>query len=96
MHDYIIDLLKPLMPKKIESKKIRNDSDFLILRERNKKILILNPTAREIYEICDGRTVGQIINAMSSVYPSIDRKKISVDVIRCLRDMERRELLLMR
>lgn len=96
MHDYVIDVLKTLIPKKIKSKKTRKDGDFLILRERDKKIIILNSTAREIYDICDGRTVGQIIKAISSYYPKIKRKKISVDVLMCLREMERRELLLMR
>jgi hypothetical protein len=96
MHDHVINILKDITPQKTKSKKTRRDGDFLILRERDKKIVILNPTAREIYNLCDGRTAGQIIKFMSSEYPKIKRKKISVDVLRCLRDMERRELLLIR
>jgi len=96
MHDYVIEVLKGIIPKRIESKKVRKDSEFLILKERDKKILILNSTAREIYEACDGRTVGQIIKLMSLKYPNINSKKISLDVLMCLRDMERRELVVLK
>jgi hypothetical protein len=96
MEKYVIDVLKGLKPKKINVKKFRNEKDFLFLRDKAKKILVLNHTAREIYNACNGANVGKIIRAISSKYPNIDIEKISIDVLICLRDFETKGLLALR
>jgi len=96
MEKYVMDVLKELKPKKINVKKFRNEKDFLFLRDAAKKILVLNRTAREIYNACNGAKVGEIIRIISSRYPSIDIEKISIDILICLRDLERRGLLALR
>jgi hypothetical protein len=93
MENYIIDILKNLIPKKINVKKIRNEKEFLIIRERAKKILVLNTTAREIYNLCDGKNVNEIIKNLNSIYPNVNRQKLSIDTLKCLRDLERRGLV---
>jgi len=96
MEKYVIDVLKGLKPKKINVKKFRNEKDFLFLRDKAKKILVLNHTAREIYSACNGANAGKIIRTISSKYPDIDIEKISIDVLICLRDLEIRGLLALR
>ncbi|OGI12122.1 hypothetical protein A3K64_02190 [Candidatus Micrarchaeota archaeon RBG_16_36_9] len=96
MENYVIDILKELRPEKIDVKKFRNENEFLIVREKTKKILILNRTAREIYNSCRGSTVDKIISIMCMKYPNISKEKISIDTVMCLRDLERRELIALR
>lgn len=96
MHSYVIETLGELVPEKTDIKKFRDDKDFLFVRSKDKKILVLNPTARQIYGLCDGRTVGQIIRDMSSSYPNINREKLSLDTLRFLRSMEASKLIVMR
>lgn len=96
MENYVIDVLKELKPEKTDVKKLRDEKDFLFVRDKEKKILVLNHTAREIYSACNGANVGEIIRIVSSRYPNIDIEKISIDVLLCLRDLERRGLLALR
>jgi hypothetical protein len=96
MENYVIDVLKGLKPKKMDVKKLRDEKDFLFVRDKEKKILVLNHTAREIYSVCNGANVGEIIRIISSRYPNIDMEKISLDVLLCLRDLERRGLVALR
>ena len=96
MEKYVIDTLKRLIPERIDVKKFRNEKDFLFVREKSKKVLVLNHTAREIYSACNGANVNEIIRIISSKYPNIDIGKISIDVLICLRDLERRGLLTLR
>jgi hypothetical protein len=96
MEKYVIDILKKLNPEKMDVKKLRNEKDFMFVREKTKKILVLNNTAREIYNICNATTVGKIIRTMNSKYPYIGIEKISIDVLRCLRDLELRGLVELR
>jgi nucleoside-diphosphate-sugar epimerase len=96
MEKYVIDILKRLKPEKTVVKKLRNERDFLFVRDKAKKILVLNHTAREIYNACNGANVGKIIRTINSRYPDIDIERISIDVLICLRDLETRGLLALR
>jgi hypothetical protein len=96
MEKHVLDVLKELKPKKINVNKLRNEKDFLFVRDKAKKILVLNHTAREIYSACNGSKVGEIIRIISSKYPNIDIERISIDVLICLRDLETRGLLALR
>ena len=96
MEKYVLDVLKELKPKRTDVKKLRNEKDFLFVRDKAKKILVLNHTAREIYSACDGANVDEIIRIISSRYPNIDIERISIDVLICLRDLETRGLLALR
>ncbi len=96
MEKYIMDILKGLKPERTDVKKFRNEKDFLFVRDKAKKILVLNRTAREIYSSCNGASVNEIIRIISSKYPNIDIEKISIDILICLRDLERRGLLALR
>lgn len=96
MEKYVINVLKGLKPEKTPVKKLRNERDFLFVRDKAKKILVFNRTAREIYNACNGANVGEIIRTISSKYPNIDIERISIDVLICLRDLETRGLLALR
>jgi uncharacterized protein YeeX (DUF496 family) len=85
-----------LKPRRTDVKKFRNEKDFLFVRDNAKKILVLNRTARKIYSSCNGASVNEIIRIISSKYPNIDIEKISIDILICLRDLERRGLLALR
>lgn len=93
---YVIEILKGLKPKKTIVKKFRNEKDFLFVRDKAKKILVLNHTAREIYNVCNGAIVDEIIRTVNSKYPDVGKEKISIDTIMCLRDLERRGLIVLR
>lgn len=75
--------------------KFRNEKDFLFLRDKSKKILVLNNTAREIYNACNGATVDKITRMISSRYPDVGSEKIFIDTLMCLRDLERRGLVVL-
>lgn len=96
MEKYVIEILKELKPKKIDTKKFRNEKDFLFIRDKAKKILVLNRTAREIYSACNGTRAGEIIRVMSSKYLNINTEKISIDTLMCLRDLEIKGLIALR
>lgn len=93
MEDYIIEILSNIKPKKLPLIKFRNENEFLIVQENTKKVLVLNSTAREIYNLCDGKSVNEIIKSLSSLYSNVDNKKLSIDVLKCLRDLEKRSLV---
>jgi len=96
MHSFIIKTLEELVPEKTAIKKFRDDGDFFFVRGKDKKILVLNPTAREIYDLCDGRIVGEIVKVMCLNYPDIDREKMALDVLRFLRSMESSQLVVLK
>jgi hypothetical protein len=96
MHSYVIEALGGLVPEKIKIRKSRDEKEFLFVRCKDKKILVLNPTAREIYDLCDGRTVTEIVKVMCSNYPDIDREKMSLDTLKFLRSMEASELVVLK
>ena len=95
MHNYIIETLKELVPEKRQIKKLRDEKEFLFVRGKE-KILVLNPTARQIYDLCDGRTICQIVRIMCSKYPDIDREKIALDALKFLRSMEASGLVVLK
>ena len=96
MHNYVIESVEELVPEKTVVKKFRDEKEFLFIRGRDKKILVLNSTAREIYGLCDGRTISEIVDVMHSKYPDTDRGKMTLDALRFLRSMERSELIVLK
>ena len=55
-------------------------------------VLELNETAQDIVSRCDGRTVGEIIQALAKEY-DIDPQMLGVDVRETLVDLQRRKLI---
>lgn len=94
MEDYIIETLSKLKAERIRSK-IREDRDFLLALDNEKRLVIINKTGREIYNSCNNK-IENIIKKMKIVYNNVESKKISVDVIRCLRDLEHRGFVSLR
>lgn len=88
MEDYIIEILSKIHAHKI-NKRVREDNDFLLGLDSEKRLLIMNKTGKEIYNFCNNK-VENIIRKMRALYPRVSSKKISVDVLRCLRDLEHR------
>ncbi|MBN2203217.1 MAG: PqqD family peptide modification chaperone [Candidatus Aenigmarchaeota archaeon] len=95
MEDYVIDVMKSVVLEKPKVQKIREDGEFLVVRDNNKKIVILNVTGKEIYKICGGLSIGEVISKMKSEY-DVEAKKLSIDVLNFVRDMERKGLLVLR
>jgi pyrroloquinoline quinone biosynthesis protein D len=55
-------------------------------------VLELNETAQEILTRCDGRTVGEIIQALADEY-DVDSHMLAADVRETLADLQRRKLI---
>ena len=55
-------------------------------------VLELNETAQEILAHCDGRTVSEIIEALTEEY-DIDLEMLAADVRETLADLQRRRLI---
>ena len=55
-------------------------------------VLELNETAQEILAHCDGRTVSEIIEALTEEY-DIDLEMLAADVREILADLQRRKLI---
>ncbi len=55
-------------------------------------VLELNETAREILTRCDGRTVSDIIQALTEEY-DIDPQMLAIDVREILADLQQRKLI---
>ena len=55
-------------------------------------VLELNETAQEILAHCDGRTVSEIIEALTEEY-DIDLEMLAADVGETLADLQRRRLI---
>ena len=55
-------------------------------------IVELNETAHEILSRCDGRTLGEIVQALAEEYEA-DRTAIAADVHETLEDLRRRKLI---
>jgi pyrroloquinoline quinone biosynthesis protein D len=55
-------------------------------------IVELNETAQEILTRCDGRTVAEIVSALSGDY-DVDRRTLATDVRETLADLQRRKLV---
>ena len=55
-------------------------------------VLELNETAQEIVTRCDGRTVGEIIQALAQEYDA-DPQMLGADVQETLEDLQRRKLI---
>jgi len=59
-------------------------------------VLILNPTAHEIVQLCDGaRTGADILTNLSAQY-EIDAATLRDDVVECLADLLQRNLLVLK
>jgi len=55
-------------------------------------VLELNETAQDIVSRCDGRTVGEIVQALAEEY-DVDFKMLGADVRETLGDLLRRKLI---
>jgi pyrroloquinoline quinone biosynthesis protein D len=55
-------------------------------------VLELNETAQEILTRCDGRTVGEIIQALAKEY-DVDPQMLAADVQETLADLQQRKLI---
>jgi pyrroloquinoline quinone biosynthesis protein D len=55
-------------------------------------IVELNETAHEILSCCDGRTLGEIVQALAEEYEA-DSAALAVDVCETLSDLQRRKLI---
>jgi len=55
-------------------------------------VLELNETAQEIVSRCDGRTVGEIVQALAEEYDA-DPKMLGADVRDTLADLQQRKLI---
>lgn len=55
-------------------------------------VLELNETAQEILTCCDGRTVSEVVQALTEEY-NIDPQVLAADVRETLADLQRRKLI---
>lgn len=89
MQKHIINLLSSRKPSHTPLAKSRDENNFfLCIPKHFFKLVVLNSTAKEIYELCNRITVSKIINTMKKRYPNEDPEKIAKAVLIGLRDLE--------
>jgi pyrroloquinoline quinone biosynthesis protein D len=86
----ISDLARPSLAKGVRLQIDSTTSKNVLLYPEG--IVELNETAHEILSRCDGRTLGEIVQALAEEYDA-DRVAIAVDVYETLADLQRRKLI---
>ncbi|MCK4648604.1 PqqD family peptide modification chaperone [bacterium] len=94
MENFVINLLSQRVPQRLPAQ-VRRDGDFVLaLSEKLPRVAVLNRVAVEIYNLCNGkRTIKDIIDKLCTQYPNIKRKRITIDVIKCLQELEYKALV---
>jgi len=89
-----------LVPRRRNCLKARlEDRDEVLLIScagpaRTSETHTFNRTAGQVFSLCDGhRNLGEIVREMASRYPEAGKARITEDVIRVLRTMERKGIL---
>ena len=59
-------------------------------------VLILNDTAHEIVQLCDGATTGAEVLAKLSAQYEVDEATLRDDVVECMADLLKRTLLVLK
>jgi pyrroloquinoline quinone biosynthesis protein D len=86
----ISDLARPSLPKGVRLQIDSTTGKNVLLYPEG--IVELNETAHEIVSRCDGRTLGEIVQALAEEYEA-DRVAIAADVHEALADLQRRKLI---
>ena len=91
---FVFTLILNEKPKAIKGLKVRTDGEILCVRNPLLECMdFLNQTAAEIFKRCDGNhTVAEIIEELHHKY-NLDKDKLAVSVIKCIRFLEARGLL---
>ena len=86
----ISDLARPSLAKGVRLQIDSTTGKSVLLYPEG--IVELNETAHEILSRCDGRTFGEIVQALAEGYDA-DRAAIAADVHETLADLQRRKLI---
>jgi pyrroloquinoline quinone biosynthesis protein D len=86
----ISDLARPSLAKGVRLQIDSTTNKSVLLYPEG--VVELNETAHEILSRCDGRTVGEIIQALAEEYDA-DSNALAADVRDTLADLERRKLV---
>jgi pyrroloquinoline quinone biosynthesis protein D len=86
----ISDLARPSLAKGVRLQIDSTTGKSVLLYPEG--IVELNETAHEILSRCDGRTFGEIVQALAEEYEA-DRVAIAADVHEALADLQRRKLI---
>ncbi len=90
-----VDLnLRPALPPHVRLKIDPVSGEPVLLYPEG--VLILNPTAHEIVQLCDGVATGAGIVASLSAQYEIDEATLRDDVVECLADLLGRNLLVLK
>lgn len=91
----IYNSIKTIIPIGNFKKKII-DGEFLVITNNNLVIYYLNETAKDFYILIDGcNTVEDIINKLSKLY-DVEFDMIVNDIINLIRDLEWKQLLILK
>ena len=95
MDEYVYRLISERIPQKV-SCRYRKDGDHYLAYSfiTNGTVSSLNRLAGEILELCDGcHSIGDITDLLSERYSEVSKIVIGNDVMRCVRDLERKNLV---
>ena len=95
---YLVELVGDRIVETLPVIKCRQDGSFtLILPKLYNRLIVLNPTATEIYKLClEKKTVREIVGKMCELYSDVDYEVIAGDVLRVLRDFEKKSLCVLK
>jgi pyrroloquinoline quinone biosynthesis protein D len=86
----ISELARPILAKGVRLQVDSTAGKGVLLYPEG--VVELNETAHEILSRCDGRTLGEIVQALAEKYEA-DSSALAADVRDVLADLERRKLL---
>ncbi len=87
--------MKSVPQARIDIRSVDLGSEILIYDERHDLVHLLNSTAREIWQLCDGsHDVVDIVNAVARLFPHMDRQRIRGDVEQALADLVTKKIII--
>jgi len=83
-HITVTEASRPVLPRHAQLKFDKTRERWVILAPE--RVLAPDEIAVEVLQLCDGRTIGQMIDQLAAKYAA-EREAISADVIAMLQDL---------
>ncbi len=86
--------MKNLPQARVDLERVEMDADLYLYDERNRLMHQLNPTARQIWEMCDGtHRVDEIVQTVARMFPNAPEGTVRGDVERMLNQFAEKQLI---
>ncbi len=87
--------MKSVPQARVDIRSVDLGSEILIYDERHDLVHILNSTARQIWQLCDGsHDVVDIVDSVARLFPQVDPQRIRGDVERAIEDLVQKNIII--